>query len=342
MSTQPHPYKAELTQIALAIEGQQKSEVVPTRYPGFLDGSQDMTDPEITWNEGRYVGSTREVYQHTEGQHAYEGGSWTMNPYDGFPIAWLLGAETVAVDTPAAGLTQHTLEMLHDGPPPTATVEGAFFGRGAQDALVNGFLGVTPETGTIQTGNEGKLELTLDLIALGQTPDTVDGSRTAVDVSLPDRQPWRFSQVDSNLELTFGAGTETFARVIDFSLEVQNNPTAEHYIEESEAPDPYEVLYGNGGYTLDVELAVTDEAVYQEMRDPTSGGFDTSITFLKGTDESLQIQAQDCRMENAPHSIPEDGKIEVPVSIIPRKTTITIVDSVSEGTGYLSAGEAPA
>lgn len=340
MSTQPHPYKAELAQVALAIEGAQKDEVVPTRYPGFLDGDQDMTDPEITWNEGRYVGADREVYQYTEGQHAFEGGSWTMNPYDGFPIAWLFGSETVEVDTPSSGLTQHTIEMVHDGPPATATVEGAFIGRGSQGNLVNGFLGVMPDTGTIQTGNEGRLEVTLDLIALGLTPDSQGGSREPVDVTLPSRQPWRFSQVDSNLELTFGAGTESFARVMDFSLEVQNNPTAEHYIEESEAPDPYEVLYGNGGYTLDVELAVSDESVYQEMRDPTSGGFDTSITFLKGGNESLEILAQNCRMENAPHSIPEDGKIEVPVSILPRKTTITVVDSVSEGTGYLESGSA--
>ena len=338
MTTQPHPYKSELTQIALAIEGGQKEEVVPTRYPGFLDGSQDMTDPEITWDEGRYVGGNREVYQHTEGQHAFEGGSWTINPYDGFPIAWALGSETVEQDTPEAGLTKHTLGMLHDGPPPTATVEGTFFGRGSQDDLVNGFLGVTPDTTTIQTGSEGKLEVTMDLIALGLTDDTKDGSRAAVNVTLPDRQPWLFSQVDSNLELTFGAGTQSFARVMDFSLEVQNNPAAEHYIEDSEAPEPYEILYGNGGYSLEVELAVTDEAVYQEMRDPTTGGFDTSITFKKGGNESLEIVAEDCRMENAPHSIPEDGKIEVPVSLIPRKTTITVVDAESGGTGYLEAG----
>lgn len=338
MSTQPHPYKAELTQVALAIEGEQKEEVEPDRYPGFLDGDQDMTDPEIDWQEGRYVGADREVFQYTEGQHTFDGGSWTLSPYDGFPLAWGLGSETVEEDTPESGLTTHTLEMLNDAAPPTATVEGAFFGRGSQDDLVNGFLGVMPDTATIEQDNEGRLEVTLSLLALGLTPDSQDGNREAVDVTLPDRQPWRFSQVDSNLELAFGAGTETFARVQDFSLEIENDPTAEHYIEESQGNEPYEVLYGNGGYTLDVEIAVTDESIYQEMRDPTSGGFDASITFVKNEVETLKIEAKGCRMENAPHTIPEDGKIEVPVSLLPQSTTITVVDSESDGTGYLEAG----
>ncbi|UTF55984.1 phage tail tube protein [Natronosalvus rutilus] len=338
MSTQPHPYKAELTQIALAIEGQQKTEVVPTRYPGFLSGDQDMTDPEIDWQEGRYVGADRDPHDHTEGQHSFDGGSWTIHPYDGFPIAWAMGSETVTVDDPEAGLTTHTIERLHDGAPPTATVEGAFFGRGSQEDLVNGFLGVYPDTATIQQDNEGKLEVTTDLIGLGLTPDTQDGTRSAVDVSLPDRQPWRFSKVDSNLELAFGAGAQSFARVIDFSLEIANNATAEHYIEESEGNEPYELLYGNGGYSLEVEIAVTDNSIYQEMADPTQGGFDTSITFVKDSNETLEIRSTGCRMEGAPHGVPEEGKIEVPITILPRQTTITVVDSESDGTGYLEAG----
>lgn len=333
----PHPFKAEKTQVGVAIEGTQKTEVVPSRFPGFLEGEQQMTDPEIDYMEGRYVGGNRDPYDQEEGQWALEGGNWTIIPYDGWPIAWAFGADTIAADTPQAGLTQHTITRKQDGPPPTATVEAVYFGRGgSQNDFVRAFLGVYPSTATIQQANDGKLQVQAQLTALGLTPDTPRTNSTSL--SLPDRDPWKFSKVNSNLDLAFGGVSNPFARVEDFSLECVNNPTAEHYIESSEAPEPYEMLYGNGGYSLDVELAVTDDSIYSELVS-SQGTFTATITFEKGSngDETLAITAKECRMPTAPHSIPADGKITSPVTLSPRETEIVVVDG-TETSSYLAAG----
>lgn len=333
--TTPHPYKSEKTQVALAIENQQREEVTPERYPAFLEGEQEMTDPEIDYMAGRYVGADRDPYDQVAGQRSYDGGSWSMVPFDGWPIAWAFGADSVSTDTPEAGLTQHTITRQQDGAPPTATVEAAYRGRGSQDDFVRTFLGVYPDTATIQQDNEGKLTVEASPVALGMTGATPHTNVSSV--SLPQREPWKFSKVNSNLELQFGAGAETFARLIDFSLEISNEVTPEYYINESTGSDPYEVLYGNGGYTLDVEVAITDNSIYTELVN-SQGPFDANIVFEKNDgQETLDISAKDCRMPSAPHSLPEDGKTSTTIGLSPRKTEIVIVDSQATSS-YLEAG----
>lgn len=334
MSVAPHPYKSERTDIFVGIEGDQKVEVVPERYPGFLKDGQELSDPEIEWIEERVVGGNRDPYQHVEGVRSFEGGSWTIVPYDGWPVAWVLGAESVTADTPEAGLTEHVITRKQDGPPPTATVEGNFYGA-SQGDFSRGLLGVVPESGTIEVNNDNELQVSTSNIALGLTDDTMDDTRTPTgSISLPDRKPWTFQKVSSDLTM-FGT---TFARVEDFSLEISNEPTAERYLESSEAPEPYEALYGNGSYSLTVTIAVTDSSIYQELINPTDGGFSTSIQFAKnGGDETLEISASDCRMTGAPHEIPDDGKVTTGVEITPRTSQVTIVDSQTAGTEYLAS-----
>jgi len=338
MVTTPHPYKSERTDVLVAVEGDQKTEVVPERYPGLLKGNQELADPSIEWIEERVVGGDRNPYQHVEGPKSFEGGSWTVVPYDGWPIAYVLGAESVSAETPEAGLTEHVLTPKQDGPPPTLTVEGDYYAA-AGDDFSRGLLGVAPESGTIEVNNEEELQVSITNTALGLTDDTYDDSRTpTTGVSLPDREVWSFRRTMSNLNI-FGT---SFARVEDFSLEVTNNPTAERYIEASEAPDgePYEVLYGNAEYSLDLEIAITDDSIYQELINPTAGGFSMDIEFAKGGngDETLRIQGSNLRMEEAPHDIADEGKISISPSITPRDVKVTVVDSQSAGTSYLEAG----
>jgi hypothetical protein len=326
-----HPFKAERTDIFVGIESTQKTEATLERYPGLLKDGQEIADPEIEWLEERVVGGDREVYQHVEGPRAFEGGSWTIVPYDGWPIAWLLGGESTNGTSP----TTHTLTAKSDGEPPTATVEANYLGQSGQDDFSRGLLGALPESGTIEVNNEEELQVTLSNIALGITSDTKDGTRSATTgISLPDREVWSFKKVKSDLSL-FGT---TFARVVDFSLEVTNNPTPDRYLESTEAPEPYEMTYGNVEYSLELEIAITDDALYQELVNPSSDGFDMSITFEKGSngDETLKLEASNLRMSEAPHEIPGEGKVTVSPTITPRTITVTVKDSTSSGTGYLS------
>jgi len=335
----PHPYKSEKAQVTLDIENTQKNEVTVTRYPGFLTGEQELPDPEIDLNEEHYVGGDRDPYEQTEGQWGFDAGSLTIVPYDGFPIAWALGADSVsAVDATGDGNTdywEHTITRKQDGAPPTATIEAAYLGRGgSQDDFVRTFLGCYPSTASIEQDNEGKLQVTADVQALGITPDTPHTSVTSV--SLPDRNPWKFDKVKSNLDLQFGGNSNTFARVTDFTFDVENNPTPEYYMESSEAPEPYELLYGNGGYTWDVTIAVTNNSLYNELV-ASETTFTATVTFEKETYETFKIEGTDCKLPDGAHPVPEEGKVETELSLSPRKTTITIGDKVT-GTSYVAGG----
>ena len=333
----PHPYKSEKSEVKLDIENTQKTEVTVTRYPGFLKGEQELPDPEIDLTQEHYVGGNRDPYEQTEGQWGFDAGSLSIVPYDGFPIAWAMGADSVQVDTPSAGLNTHTITRKQDGAPPTATMEAAYLGRGgSQSDFVRTFLGCYPSTATIEVSNDGKLQVNADVQALGITSNTPHSSNTSV--SLPDRQPWKFDKVQSNLDLAFGGASTTFARVTDFSFEIANNPTPEYYMESSEAPEPYEMLYGNGGYTWDVTIAVTDTSIYNELVSSDTT-FTATMTFQKGSngDETLKFEGKECKLPNGAHPVPEEGKVETQLSLSPRTTTITVVDG-TETNSYVAGG----
>lgn len=306
MTTKPHPFKAERTDILVGLESEQKEEATPSRYPGLMKDGQELADPEIEWIEERVVGGNRDVYQHVEGPKTFDGGSWTVVPYDGWPIAFALGAEE-----------DGSIVRKQDGPPPTATVEGIYYGHDGQDDFARALVGVTCDSATIEVNNEEELQVSLSTIALGLTDDTYDGSRTPTSApDLPDVEPWSFRRTSSNLTIF---GTE-FARVEDFSLEMTNNLTPERYIESDEAAkgEPYEVTYGNGEYSLNLEIAITDGSLYQELINPTEGGFDMSIEFDNGDGDVLSIEGSGLRMESTPHGVPDDGKVTVSPSITPR------------------------
>lgn len=328
MTTTPHPYKSERTDLFASIQSGQKTEATTGfRYPGFLVDEQELPDPEIEWIEERVVGGDRNVYQFIEGPYSFQTGSLTIVPYDGWPIAWLLGDDTVS----GTGPYTHTITPKQTGKPPTATLEANYYAGPDGSDMSRAYVGCMPGTGSIEVNNEEELQLSLDVRALGLTADTYDDSRTpTTGVTLPDRSPWKFSKLNSDLSL-FGT---TFARLEDFTLDIDNQPTTERYIESNEAPEPYEVLYGPGDWSLTVDLAITDSAVYQELVGPTSGGFSGSIEFVKNTNETLNISLSDCQIPNAPHTIPEEGKILTSVEVNVRDLTITVDDSVGS-TAYV-------
>jgi hypothetical protein len=325
------PYKAERTLIGVAIEGTQKTEVVPERAPGFTTGNQTPPGLEIDWLEERPAGANRELHDQDEGQRSFEGGDWTLNPYDGWPLAYLFGAE----ETNGTGPTTHEITAKQDGPPVTATAEWTYIGATGQDDLVQPYLGVFPTDGEITQDNEGIMEVSISHEALGISSPAPRTTYTDVR-PLPDRDPWKFSDVSSDLTL-FG---QTFARINDFSFEVSNQSEPNWYAESSEAPEPYEATYGMLEYTLDATITIIDSSMFTELASPSTGGFSGSIEFTKqhNTDETLTIDVTGCRMESAPHDIPESGPVEVDVSIIPSSATVTVVDNNSGGTGYLTAG----
>lgn len=329
------PYKPEQAQLAVAVEPEQGTQETPVRFFGLVQEDTSLPDPSIEWIQERVIGHDREIFNKVEGQRAYEGGSIPIVPYDGFPLALAFGQETVRSGTDiegnsVSGVTTHILEANQTSKPPTTTIEASYRGTQGQPEFTRQFLGATPGSGEIAVNNEGELQVALDMIAMD-----VDTEETITSVgSVPDRDPWLFADNKSALTIF---GTE-FARVEEFTVSITNNLEQGRYIQPDDPRKPYEIIYGIVEYEVSASITIDDKSVYNELIEPTAGGFDMSISFEKeNTGEELRIIGEDCNIPEAPHDIPGDAsQVQVDVPIIPNSLRVEIEDNTSAGSGYLA------
>lgn len=322
------PYVRHDSQIVLGVEDAQGTTVSPDRTFGKVSGDTDLPDPEVDWLEERSIsaGSSRELTGKYAGQNAYDGGSVSVVPVDGFPLAFAFGSDEVGVDTVSGNGTVHTIEILNGARPPTATVEATFFGRGNGDDFVRTFGGVAAGSVTLTVDNESRLSTDLDLMALG----VETGTTPTTSVSKDTRDPWVFDDVDSSLSL-FGS---TYARVTEFEHELTTNAEARYYLNAGTGADPFEHLYANAEHSLTATVTVTDDDLYDELIGRDDAG-DATFKFRKpSTGEVLKYEAGGIGIAEAPHPIPEEGANEVDLSIVPNTAKI-IVSDTEAGDAYV-------
>lgn len=328
------PFKPELAQLSVGTESTQGTTVTPTRLFGFVQEATSLPDPNINWIEERIIGGTREIFNKVEGQNVYEGGSIPITLYDGAPIAYLLGTDSVTTDTDIdggseSGTNTHTISALTNDIPPTQTIEASYEAAASSgaDNFVRTFAGCAPQSGEISITNENELQTTLEYIAMGVTTGT-----SITSISDVTRDPWLFHDVASNLSLF----STSFARVNDFSLSVTNNLEDGRYIEDTQAPDPFELTYGATEYDLSATITVDDDSIFNELTSPTAGGFTAQLEFEKPiSGENLRITASNCNIESAPHDIPaEETTVDVDVTIIPESVTVKVEDTTTS-TAYV-------
>lgn len=336
MSITGDPQKGSDTHIIAKKQSAQRTTVTPDRHLGKIEEETEHPDPEVNWNEEYLIGTGREMHSKTEGQYVYEGGSLPIIPYDGFPLAMLFGSESFAADTPSSGTNQHTLTVKgasgSGGTPPSMTVEAAHFGRGGASDFVRTFNTVVPTSGEISVDNEGRLTTTLDTIALGVSTSSSPTSTP----SMPDRDPWIFSDISSNM--SFGGTTVT--RFEEFTYTLNQNSSARHYIETSRSPDPYEILYGGqANHELTATVTVVDNTFYSELNSPTDGGISITFAFTKPGGDKLDFSFSASNLSTGDHATPrgegaEDDTLQVEMDVIPESVTLT-VDDTNSSSGYL-------
>ena len=321
------PYKGEDTQLAVGVESTQGTSVTPTRTLGKVAEEATPPDPEVDWMVTRVIGGTREPFQKHEGQHTYQGGDIPVILQDGAPLAYLLGGESYSSPT-------HTLTTKQDGKPPSQTMEVVYYGRGGGSDFVRTFQGCVPNSGELSMNNDDELTLSMSYWAMGVTV----GSSPTSGISVPDVDPWLFSDASSQLSL-FGT---SFARFQDFALSIENNLEEGRYIVDDastpsgDAKDPFEITYGNADYELTCTITIEDNSLYNELVNATDGGFDAVLEFTRGNGDTIKVTASGCNFSDGTHPIPaESGKVEVEVTIIPESLTITVDDSNSSS-GYLA------
>jgi len=331
------PFKSKSTQLVVGHESSQNSTVAPDRVPGLVADAASLPDPEVDYLEDRVIGGDRELFDKRAGRRTYEAGSITVRPQDAWPFAYMFGSEQVNADTDidggsSTGTDTHVFTPLMDDLPPTFTTEAVYYAPTSSSAndFVRTFGGCAVASGEISMDNENQLEVDMDLYAMSVSP----GSSPTTGVTVPDREKWIFSDAKSNLSL-FGT---TFARVTDFSVSMDNGLESQYYIESSNAPNPFELLYNIIEYQLDATIAVDDNTLYQQLVNETDTKFEASIEFERPNGDSLRITATGCSIESAPHDIPEDDQvIEVDVSIVPEGLKVEVEDSnTADGSAILA------
>lgn len=314
------PYKGEDTQLVVGTESTQGTAVTPTEVLGKVVEDATMPDPEQEWLVQRVIGGDREIFQQEQGIRTMQGGEVPIVLQDGHPVAYLLGADSVS----GSGPYTHEITAKQTGKPPSQTLEAVYYGRGGGTDFVRTFQGCVPASGEFSMNEDDELTLSLSYWAMGVTT----GTSPTTGISVPSDDPWLFADSSSQLSLF----STSFARFMDFSLSVENNPEEGRYIApdadhpSGDSRDPFEITYGNAGYELTATIVIEDDALYQELLNPTSGGFDSVIEFQRGGSGDLfRITASGCQFTEAPHEIPgESGKIEVEVTIVPNTLTIEI------------------
>lgn len=332
------PYKGEDTQLVVGNETTQGTSVAPTRVLGKVAEEATPPDPEQDWMVTRVIGGNREPFQKHEGQRTFQGGDIPVILQDGAPLAYALGTDSVQVDTDLnganAGVDLHTITAKQDGKPPSQTMEVVYYGRGGGSDFVRTFQGCVPESCELSMNNDDELTASLSYWAMGVSV----GTSPTAGISVPDQDPWLFSDAASQLSL-FGS---SFARFQDFTLSISNNLEEGRYIvPDAEVPsgdgkDPYEITYGNVDYELSATLVVEDNSLYNELVNPTAGGFDAVMQFERANGDDIKITASNCNFGDGAHPIPADSsKVEVEVTMTPESLTIEVEDSNSSGSSYV-------
>lgn len=323
------PYVRHNSQIAVGVESDQGTAVTPDRGFGKVDGDTDLPDPSVDWLEERSIsgGSERELTGKYAGQRTFDGGSIPIVPVDGFPIALAFGNDTATADTnldssgsevSETGTTLHTIDVLNNAIPPTVTIEAALYGRGTGNDFVRTFAGAAPPSVSIQVDNESRLSTDLDMVAMGVTEGDLPTS-----VSADTRDPWVFDDVESDLSLH----GNTYARVTDFEHELTTNVDPRHYIASNAGRDPFEILYANAEHETTVTVTATDDQLFTDLLSADDAG-DASIQFRKpSTDERLRFEATNTGFEEGPHTIPEEGAVDVDLTLIPDSVTMKVTDT---------------
>ena len=178
---------------------------------------------------------------------------------------------------------------------------------------------------------------------------------TNTQVEYPATEPFYFSQGEVKF---FGT---TFARIRNFNLSISNNDEARHYITPRHGRNrgPSEIVEGRREYTMACTLALPDsdatesttvansqtlfkelllEGNYGTTTTPSNTGFSITLTFTRGTNDTMTITIPDdgtaaagiqesgAYIMAATHNITTDGPMQIEADVIFRNLKIVVVD----------------
>lgn len=286
--------------------------------------------PEIDWKAIRARGGDRDVYQFVQGKRVVEG-TLKFNPQlqslrilkyamgsvahsgAGDPFTHTISGLTGAVDLKAI--------TLRRGYQINATQEVAFYVR---DCIVDSM--------EISGGQDDILEVSLGI--KGGKPDPARATETILVPTKDQTKVYSFKDISSNFTL---GGTST-AMMRSFRYKVANNGKMLTPYQSTDPDYPYVYVPGTREYTLECEFVPIDDSFIAKLdaaTPSTTATWNAKFTGQTGPERSLELKGNAATIgviKSAPHSIPEEAELMVPVSMQVDKAQLVVLDGLSGAT----------
>jgi hypothetical protein len=266
---------------------------------------------------------------------------WLLN---GYPLYLAIGSVTTT------GTNPYTHEIVEQTALPSFAMHVTHLDSSGTVKLMRRFTGGKVNRMTIEA-NEGEfLKCSLDDIGFlnwyhDQSGETgYSAGVSDINPTYPCDQPYLFSMG----ELTVNG--QVFARVRNFRFEVNNNLEARYYVTSNAGSQlPYEYREGKREYRFSCSIDVSDATLYKELaRQGTYNsifkGFKIKVVFTRGVGDTITLEsppgepacggdAMGCLIRSAPHAIMDSPVVSVPLDILMRSVSISVVDDQSSYPG---------
>lgn len=282
----------------------------------LFNDETELPDPEAEWEQDYGVGYNREPALTTQKMYKNHG---TPSGRLRVPriLAFALGKEVVTGSTAPYTHVMSVADIL-----PSMVIESVLRGN---DPFIRYHRGCKVNSVKLSAAKNELLQCEAELYATkveeapaGATPSTV----------VLDTNSGNYKSGDGFLlnSASFTMLGRPYLCLDSFEFTATNELTEDTCARGQNYLWPTKLYENNIAYELKVAFRPSDPTVWQELVDPTNGGFTTELAFTRTTNyDTLLLQFTGCRFKMAPHKLP-NGVLSVEQDLIFDSVTVTSVD----------------
>jgi type VI protein secretion system component Hcp len=211
-------------------------------------------------------------------------------------------------------LNSGNIELVEDESNHNSATLQLQYNRPDNPDLVIDYIGTVAGSGEITVSNDDDLIVDLDLTGLDVD---LDGTKQSPTEGTLDKDKFSFADTSSNLTM-FGV---EFTRLNDFSVSIDKNIDPKNYINNNNPEKPDEIILQGSTIEIEAEIDVSSDDIYRELLDGDNS-FAMNIAFTRSNGDEIVINPTNCKITEAPHEVPDEGSVSVPVSISSEGLTV--------------------
>lgn len=211
----------------------------------------------------------------------------------------------------------HTITPLDTMPMPSSTLEVNFLDATSLSVYLQG---VTVDSLSVAGGEADILMGTCNFKAQKAVKNT--GALSTV--TAITTKPYNFAQG------TFSYFGTAIARIQQWNSTINNGGKLMWYHNSTTGQFPFEFIPGAATYTLDSTVMTQDTTFFDALKNAgaqAQGAMTCSITYTRGTNDTLVLSYTNCELKSAPHSVPEEAEVPIKLEFVPRNLTVTVTQT---------------